>query len=271
MLVCTLGDLLLDVIVRLDTRLAPGDDAVAETTLAPGGQAANVAAWVTALGASARVVAVQAEDDAGAIVGRELANRGVDVCGPLGGRTGVVVSLVQPDGDRTMASDRGVAPELAPDELDPDWFADTDALHLSGYSLMRTPIDESALRAAALARAAGARISVDLSAWTRIRDFGPRPFRERLERLEPDIVFANEAEWEIVGGAYALARTAVIKRGARGITVLGEENAELPIVAGEVVDSTGAGDALAAGFLVGGPRLALETAARCVAKLGAMP
>jgi sugar/nucleoside kinase (ribokinase family) len=136
---------------------------------------------------------------------------------------------------------------------------------------MRTPIDQSALRAAELARTAGARISVDLSAWTRIRDFGPRPFRERLERLGPDIIFANEAEWEIVGGAYALARTAVIKRGARGISVLGEENAELPIVTGEVIDSTGAGDALAAGFLVGGPQLALETAARCVAKLGAMP
>src|SRR5207253_10729663 len=136
---------------------------------------------------------------------------------------------------------------------------------------MRTPIDEAALRATELARGAGATISVDLSAWTRIRDFGPREFRERVEQLEPDVVFANEPEWEIVGGAYALARTAVIKRGARGITVLGEQETELPAVPGEVVDATGAGDALAAGFLVGGPQLAVEAAARCVAKLGAMP
>jgi len=84
-------------------------------------------------------------------------------------------------------------------------------------------------------------------------------------------VFANEPEWEIVGGAYALARTAVVKRGARGITVLGEQETELPPVPGEVVDATGAGDALAAGFLVGGPQLAVEAAARCVAKLGTMP
>ena len=84
-------------------------------------------------------------------------------------------------------------------------------------------------------------------------------------------MFANEPEWEIVGGAYALARTAVLKRGARGIKVVGEQEAELPPVPGDVVDATGAGDALAAGFLVGGPQLALEAAARCVAKLGTMP
>ena len=88
MLVCTLGDLLLDVIVRLDSRLAPGDDAVARTTLAPGGQAANVAAWAAALGASARIVAVQADDDAGTIVRRELESRRVDLRGPRGERTG---------------------------------------------------------------------------------------------------------------------------------------------------------------------------------------
>jgi sugar/nucleoside kinase (ribokinase family) len=63
----------------------------------------------------------------------------------------------------------------------------------------------------------------------------------------------------------------VIKRGARGIRVVGEHAAELPAVPGEVVDATGAGDALAAGFLVGGPELAVEAAARCIAKLGAMP
>ena len=60
----------------------------------------------------------------------------------------------------------------------------------------------------------------------------------------------------------------VRKRGAEGIVVEGEA---LPAVATEVVDSTGAGDALAAGFIVGGPQLALDAAARCVAQLGAMP
>jgi sugar/nucleoside kinase (ribokinase family) len=178
--------------------------------------------------------------------------------------------MVGPDGDRTMASDRGAAPQLTPADLDPAWLA-CDCLHISGYALLESPIDTAAVRAAELAHANGARVSVDLSAWTRIRAYGPAAFRERLEQVEPDVVFANEAEWEIVGGAYGVARTAVVKRGARGVLVLGDQGSELPAVASEVVDATGAGDALAAGFLVGGAELAVETAARCVAKLGAMP
>ncbi len=264
MVVCTLGDLLLDVIVRLDSRLAPGDDAAARTTLAPGGQAANVAAWAAALAAQARIVAVQADDDAGSMLRRELGGRGVEVCGPRGERTGVVVSLVQPAGDRTMASDRGSAPQLRPDDLDPAWL-ECDALHLSGYSLMQAPISGAAERAAALARERGARVSVDLSSWTHIERFG-ETMREALAHIRPDVVFGNEREWDAIGDVDTDVR--VVKRGARGILVDEKEHAAIPV---DAVDSTGAGDALAAGFIVGGPRVALETAARCVAQVGAMP
>ena len=264
MLVCTLGDLLLDVIVRLDTRLAAGDDAMAETTLSPGGQAANVAAWAKALGAGARIVAVQAEDDAGAIVRRELANRGVAVCGPRGERTGVVVSLVQPDGDRTMASDRASAPDLRAEDIDAVWL-ECDALHLSGYSLLGGPITGAAQQAAALAHEQGARVSVDLSSWTHVQRLGSA-MRDALAQVRPDVVFGNEREWDAIGDVET--RTRVVKRGARGIVIDGEQRPAVPV---DTVDSTGAGDALAAGFLVGGPDLALETASRCVARIGAMP
>jgi sugar/nucleoside kinase (ribokinase family) len=269
-LVVTLGDALLDVIVRLGEPLTSGADALAATRTAAGGQAANVAAWVVALGSQARTVSKRGDDLAGRVVTAELEGRGVEVAGPVAGRNGIVVSLVGVDGERTMASDRGVAPELAPADLEPAWFA-CDCLHISGYALLATPIDGAALRAAELARGNGARVSVDLSAWTRIREHGPVRFREQLEELEADVIFANEAEWEIVGAAYGLAPTAVVKRGARGLLVLGEERAELPAREGEVVDATGAGDAFAAGFLVGGPELALDAAARCVATVGAMP
>jgi len=269
-LVVTLGDALLDVIVRLGEPLTSGADALATTQTAAGGQAANVAAWVVALGSQARAVSKRGDDLAGRVVAAELEGRGVEVAGPVAGRNGIVVSLVGVDGERTMASDRGVAPELAPADLEPAWFA-CDCLHISGYALLATPIDGAALRAAELARGNGARVSVDLSAWTRIREHGPVRFREQLEKLEPDVIFANEPEWEIVGAAYGLAPTAVVKRGARGLLVLGEQRVELPAREGKVVDATGAGDAFAAGFLVGGPELALDAAARCVAKAGAMP
>jgi sugar/nucleoside kinase (ribokinase family) len=264
MLVCTLGDLLLDVIVRLDAPVSAGDDVTARTALAPGGQAANVAAWAVAVGAEGRIVATRSPDDAGAIVSRELAELGVDVRGPAGERTGVVVSLVGPDGDRTMASDRGSAPDLHADDLDPSWFA-CDALHLSGYSLMRDPIAGAATHAAALARSHGAGVSVDLSSWTHLERFGDR-VRAALEAIAPDVVFGNEREWIQLGDVAATTR--VVKRGADGIVVDGTAH---PARAADVVDTTGAGDALAAGFLVGGPELALEAAARCVAKVGAMP
>jgi len=261
---CTLGDLLLDVIVRLESPLAPGDDATAATSLEPGGQAANVAAWAALLGAEARLVAVQADDDEGAFARRGLDARGIEVLGPTGARTGVVVSLVQPDGSRTMASDRGSAPDLAPNDLEPEWLA-CDALHLSGYSIMREPIAGAAARAAELARANGATVSVDLSSWTHIERFGDT-MRATLNRIGPDLVFGNEREWKAFGDFEA--PTVVVKRGERGVRVNGGDYEAHPA---DVVDTTGAGDALAAGFLVGGVEVGLAAAARCVAQVGAMP
>src|SRR5947199_6784676 len=211
---------MLDVIVRLEEPLAPGGDVRAATRAGAGGQAANVAAWAVSLGAEGRCIAKRGDDAAGRLVAAELESRGVELVGPAGGRNGIVVSLVGKDGERTMASDRGVAPELVPADLDPVWLA-CDCLHIAGYSLLASPIDAAAFRAAELARLNGAKVSVDLSAWTRIREYGPARFRRQVELLEPDVIFANEAEWEIVGGAYSLAPTAVVKRGSRGIVVLG--------------------------------------------------
>jgi sugar/nucleoside kinase (ribokinase family) len=273
----TLGDVMLDVIVLLDEPLAPGDDVRARTRTGAGGQAANVAAWAASLGAASLVVAKRGDDPAGELVARELAGHGVELAGPVvAGPTGVVVSMVGADGERSMASDRGVAPDFTPEELDPAWLA-CDVLHLSGYALLREPVSHTALLAARLAREQGARISVDVAAWTEIRSYGPVRFRELLDVVAPDVLFATEAEWEMLGGAYLTAPTGVIKRGARGCTVVTEDaRLDLSPVDAEVVDTTGAGDALAAGFLLGGSleeaaRRGLEAAARCVARVGSLP
>jgi ribokinase len=266
MFVVTLGDLLLDVIVRLDEPLATGADANAATLTSPGGQAANVAAWVVALGGEARCVTRRGDDLAGTLLAGELEARGVEVVGPAAGRNGAVVSLVTADGERTMASDRGTATLLEPEDLDPEWFA-CDCLHISGYALLASPIEAAATRAVELARASGARVSIDLSAWTRIRRSDS--FRERLAALAPDVVFGNEGEWDELG---ASGGTRVVKRGANGFDVVHGDAVERCQARGmSVVDTTGAGDALAAGFLVGGPKLALDAAERCIAQVGAMP
>jgi ribokinase len=274
--IATLGDLLLDVVVLLSEPLALGGDVRASNRAGAGGQAANVAAWAAELGVTARCVAKRGDDPAGELVARELTAHGVELVGPVGaGATGVVVSIVR-GGDRSLASDRGVAPSFEPEELDADWV-DCDALHLSGYALLREPISATALLAARLARERGARVSVDVAAWTEIRRFGPVRFRELLDELAPDVLFATEAEWELLGGAYLTAPFGVLKRGARGCTVFtADAKLDFAAVEAEVVDPTGAGDALAAGFLVGGSledaaRRGLEAAARCVAKVGSLP
>ena len=270
MRICTLGDLLLDVIVRLERPLVGGDDVVAVTRTGPGGQAANVAAWASALGADAAFLGRRGDDDAGQVVTAALERYGVSVLGPAKGRNGVVVSFVEPDGTRSMASDRGVAPDLDPDDVEPGWLEDCDVLHVAGYSLLRSPIAEASVAAIDHARSAGARISVDLSTSTAIEDYGSERFAALLRQIAPDVVFGTAAELEAVGRFPS--REWVLKRGAAGITVgVDGDSRDLPAPTVSVVDSTGAGDALAAGFLVGGVDAGLAAAARCVSTLGAMP
>lgn len=270
---CTLGDLLLDVIVRLEQPLEPGTDAAAQTRTGAGGQAANVAAWAAALGAEARFVGKRGDDPAASLAAGELARLGVTVFGPVVlGRNGVVVSIVGEEGERAMASDRGVAPTLSADELEPAWFEGATHLHLSGYSLMSSPIDAAATRAAGLVRAGGGTVSVDLASRRVIVDFGPERLRRVLGELGPELVFANEEERAELGPGAAVDATWVLKRGAAGAAVERDgQKSEFPAVPAEVIDTTGAGDAFAAGYLVGGVELALETAARCVSRLGATP
>jgi sugar/nucleoside kinase (ribokinase family) len=103
-----------------------------------------------------------------------------------------------------------------------------------------------------------------------IEAFGADAFAARLGRIAPDVVFATRAERSALPSDKLSLGTAswVVKRGADGIEVDGTAHAALPA---DAVDTTGAGDALAAGFLVGGAALGLEAAARCVASVGSMP
>lgn len=260
--ICTIGDLILDVIVLPRHPLSADADTPATIRFAAGGQAANVAAWASALGSRSRLVCKRGTDLQGQLAGAELARHGVEVCGPeVEGRGGVVVSIGDPLGRRTMASDPGSAALLHPSELDPAWIEDCDVLHVSGYCLLREPMAEAAIEAARLA----ARVSVDLASANDIELIGAGRFASRLRALAPDLVFATEAERAAVPG---FDTRWVIKLGALGAR-FPEGTYPAPTV--RVVDSTGAGDALAAGYLVGGPECAIDAAARCVGQAGAMP
>jgi ribokinase len=260
--VCTIGDLILDVVVLPDRPLAADGDTPATIRVLAGGQAANVAAWASALGARSRLICKRGDDAASELTAGALARHGVEICGPVvAGRGGVVVSTREKSGGRTMASDRGVAPLLEPAELDPAWVRSSDVLHVSGYCLLREPMAAAAIEAARLAP----RVSVDLASAHDIEIAGVQQFTARLKALAPDVAFATEAERAAVPGFDA---TWVIKLGPRGARF---PEGVYPAPPVDAVDATGAGDALAAGYLVGGPELAIEAAARCVRVIGAMP
>ena len=268
MRVVSLGDLVLDVVVQLDQPLALGADAGSRIRLSAGGQGANVAAWLAALGGDAAWLGKRAADEAGTLAAGKLRGLGVELLGPVVETgNGVIVSLVGPDGERSMCPDRGVATELRASDMSPELLA-CDHLHVSGYALLAEPVRDAAAEAIRLARENGARVSIDLASWSAIRDFGPDRFRALVGALAPDVVFANVEEDEIVGGAIA-GPLWIRKLGSAGCE-FGDDRRPAHRT-GKVVDTTGAGDALAAGWILGGPDLALEAAAHCVQRVGAMP
>jgi len=267
-MICVLGDAHLDVVVRLAGPFVEETDTPAATAVGVGGQGANVAAWVTALGGGSRLIAARGTDLAADLVSAELSRRGVELVGPvITGSTGVVVSLSDGGHHRSMLTDRGVGTGLAPEQVQPDWLAGCDWLHVSAYAFASEPMRGAALAAVDAARAASARVSVDLASTAMIETVGVETFSALLTVVAPDVVFGNGAEAALLGGALA-AHNLIVKLGADGVRVAGSRVPALPTVA---VDATGAGDAFAAGYLLGGVELGLAAAARAVAKMGAMP
>jgi sugar/nucleoside kinase (ribokinase family) len=271
-LVACLGDVLLDVVVDLDDALVADDDTPATITVAAGGQAANVAAWVAVLGGRSRVFGPLDTGSRGRLLGDALSARGVEMWGGATSRGGTVVSLLSA-GTRSLASDPGDLGWLEKVRPGP-WLDGADWLFVSGYALLRASDPRGVLETAAAARALGTRVAVDLSSASMVRAFGVDGFSSLCRSLRPAVLFATEAELATDPGGFGADEDVVLvlKRGSRGTSfvVAGVADDRSP-KHGRVVDVTGAGDALAAGYLVGGPDLAMEAAARCVAIRGAQP
>jgi sugar/nucleoside kinase (ribokinase family) len=245
--IVSIGDLLQDISVVLEGPLQPDDDTPATITIGGGGQAANFCAWTVAMGEAARLVTRVGDDETGRRLVSDLEARGVEVRAVWAAEpTGAIAVLIDADGRRTMATQRGASVGLSPSELEDSWFRDAALLHVPAYSLFLEPLASATRAAIRVVREAGGMLAVDLSSAAGLRAYGPSRMAYTLARLTPEVLFATEAEAQTLAVPLeSLAQVPVLKLGAQGVRVFGRTVASPPV---EAIDPTGAGDAFAAAF-----------------------
>jgi ribokinase len=283
---------MVDVVCRLDGPIALGSDAPARIEFGYGGSAANVGAWAAAAGAAPVLVGRIGADERGRAAEAELRATGVDARLAVDGErpTGTCVVLVGPDGERSMIPDPGANDGLVEQDLPDSLLAEGDHLHLTGYSLVRDGSRRAARSAIERARGRGMSVSVDPSSAALLSP----AFLDELAGV--GLLLPNEEEAAVLSGegdseraALALAERVpevVVTLGAGGALWTDGRSACRVAAAVEggaeagALDTTGAGDAFAAGFLAArltgaGPEASLSAgcrlAARAVRTPGARP
>lgn len=245
-----IGDLVADLIVLGGAALERGTDNPAEVRLTRGGSAANVAV-AAAPRHPVRFIGRVGDDTLAHALVSELEDAGVDAKVQRGGRTGSIVVLVDAVGERTMITDRGAAAEL--DGIDPQWVSGAQWVHLPLYGFASARSRAAVTDAAARAAAQGARVSIDLSSVATLRELGAAQLTRILADVRPHVVFANEEEADTAAalGIAPDVEVYVVKCGADPVRVTtGGEAIEVPVQrVDDVLDSTGAGDAFAAGYI----------------------
>lgn len=288
--VVVVGDVMTDVVARTDRPLAPASDTPAEIVMRPGGSAANTAAWLGGLGVPVVFVGCVGDDAAGREAARALESSGVDARLTVapGAATGACVVLVDAGGERTMLPDAGANALLGVSAVPWDLLSAGGHLHVSGYALLRASTRDVAVAALERAHDAGATTSVDPASAAPLAEVGGATFRALVRGV--DVVLATLDEAEVLCGSrdprvvsdslLAGHREVVLKLGRDGAmwrdAAGGEARVPSAEPPGPVVDTTGAGDAFAAGWLAArrtgaDPEAALATACRMAASVVTIP
>ena len=259
-----------------------------------GGSAGNTAAGVAALGGRAGFIGQVAPDQLGTFYRHDLTSAGVQfitAAADVGAPTARSMILVTPDGHRTMNTFLGAAQHLPASALDEDQIRSAAILYLEGYLWDPETPRYAMVRAIEVAREAGRKVAFTLSD-TFCVDRHRDGFNQLLDTGRIDILFANQAEIEALAGVAHLetavaavkdkVETLVVTRSEHGaLAVRGAERADVPAEPIEkLVDTTGAGDLFAAGFLLGAAqdknleqslRLGAIAAAEVISHYGARP
>lgn len=255
-----IGDVMTDIIVLPEGPLVRGSDRRARIVSKPGGSGANQAVWLGAMGADVEFAARVGVAD---LETWQRYFRGFGVRARLAGDaeapSGSLVTIVDPDGERSFLTDRGANLNLAPADLPPLDGGSTFGVVISGYSFFAEGPRQTVSRFASEALAAGIEVSVDAASVGFLEEVGPATFRDWTRGFSTLFANAEEAaclsgETELDAQMRELGRTyhrMIIKRGAEGAAIGGREGVRIsePAQSVAVIDTTGAGDAFAAGFL----------------------
>ena len=253
-MLCTIGDLIEDVVVWLSAEPNLGTDTDSIIQRTRGGSAANVAMFAALTGTKSRFIGQVGNDALGQQLCSSLQQAVVDVRVINEGRTGSIVVLVQPNGERTFLTDRGVASHLS--LVDASLIASVGILHVPSYSLVTEPLASTSLLYIKAAQSLGAVISVDASSTSVLEHFGVARYKSLIQSIQPQVFLCNEDEAGLLGvgttEAMPGAALTVIKRGAHSTLAISQNNEHCEVAVtpvASIVDTTGAGDAFTAGFL----------------------
>ncbi|ACO45242.1 carbohydrate kinase family protein [Deinococcus deserti] len=292
----SLGDLAWDVLAKPDSMLLPGGDTTGRLELSGGGSAANVAVWAQRSGYPATFIGKIGQDHFGELAMAGLRAEGVEaeVIASHEHPTGVILALIDRRGQRAMLTSQGADWDLLPTELPVATLEGARHLHLTAWSLFRDPPRAAALRAARLARAAGATLSLDPGSFQMIQQMGRETFLEVVDGVPFDVIFPNDDEARAMSGEREHGRAldwlrerypealVVLKMDEEGALLEGPTTprTHVPATPDTAVDATGAGDAFGGAFLAswlqhGDPvraaHLAVQVGGWVVARFGARP
>ncbi len=289
-LILCIGDVMLDVVVRINTEVNYGSDTPAKISTHGGGAAANVASWLAFSNHEVQLVSRVGDDPAGTAVMAELDKLGVQHGNIViqGAQTGVVAVLVDKTGERTMFPESGANSGLNLSDLPA--LENVSAVYLSGYSLLNPASTTGVVAMVNAITSAKIPIIFDPASVGTMNYVGLASVKNILPRM--DIVILNEEEAFYLTGRSdiqlalkelnELVPIVVIKRGSQGAIAIKRDLDSLEVLAksANVIDTTGAGDAFAAGFigswieksdLLAAMGSAIDLATQCVAIIGARP
>jgi sugar/nucleoside kinase (ribokinase family) len=228
-----------------------------QSVFVPGGSARNTLHGLARFGEKCALVGMVGNDSRGEAYRKLLEEQGiVPLLLESPTPTAIVLSLVTPDGERTMRTFQGASVEIRGRHLDPRLFDGVKLVHLEGYALFNDDLVETAMR---LAQEAGAKVSFDLASFEIVKAF--RPHILYLLECYVDLIFCNEEEAKTLLGLKeeescdrlaGLCEVAIVLMGRNGCWVRsGDQKMHCPAYPVEPLDTTGAGDLFSSGFLHG--------------------